>query len=116
MGGVLFYKSKFLASCTRTCQDPVGQTSHSTVTTCADGTTEHAEDASRELNIKHLHIKYTKTGILDHFFSELIKKGVYERSDFLKWINNNYDKESLKNNFKNNTLLDILINFFLKRE
>ena len=74
------------------------------------------EEASRELNIKHLHIKYTKTGILDHFFSELINKGVYKKSDFLKWLNYNYDKESLKNNFKNNTLLDALINFFLKRE
>ena len=43
LGSVLFYKSKFLVSFTRMCQDPVGHTSNSTVTT-ADGTTEHTED------------------------------------------------------------------------
>ena len=74
------------------------------------------EKASRELNFKHLHIKFTKTGILDHFFSELIRRGVYKKSDFLKWLNNNYDKEGLKKTFKNNTLLNALINLFLRRE
>ena len=74
------------------------------------------EKARRELNFNHLHIKYTKTGILDHFFSELIKKGIYKKSDFLKWLNNSYDKESIKSNFKNSTLLDVLINLFLRRE
>ena len=34
----------------------------------------------------------------------------------LKLINNNYDKESLKKSFKNNTFLDTLISIFLKRE
>ena len=43
-GDVLFYKSKFLVSCTRTCHDPVGHTSNSTLNTCTDGTTEHTED------------------------------------------------------------------------
>ena len=43
-GGVLFNKSKFLVLSTRTCQDPVGHTSNSTVTTCVDGATEHTED------------------------------------------------------------------------
>ena len=33
LGGVLFFKSKFLVSCTWTCHDPVGHTSNSTVTT-----------------------------------------------------------------------------------
>ena len=50
MGGVLFYKSKFLVSFTLTCQDPVGHTSNSTLTTCADGTTEHTEDEGLGVN------------------------------------------------------------------
>ena len=41
MGGVLFYKSKFLVSSIRTCHDPV---SSLTVTTCTNGTAEHTED------------------------------------------------------------------------
>ena len=48
---MLFYKSKFLVSCARTCQDPVGHTSNSTITTCADGTTEHTEDEGLGVNI-----------------------------------------------------------------
>ena len=51
MGGVLFNKSKSLVSCTRTCQDPVGHISNSTVTTCADGITEHTEDEGLSVNI-----------------------------------------------------------------
>ena len=51
MGGVLFNKSKSLVSCTRTCQDPVGHTSNPTVTTCAEGTTEHTEDEGLGGNI-----------------------------------------------------------------
>ena len=51
MGGVLFNKFKFLVSCSRTCQDPVGHTSNSTVTTCADGTTEYTEDEGLGVNI-----------------------------------------------------------------
>ena len=33
-----------------------------------------------------------------------------------KMLNYDYDKECLKKNFKNNTLLDALINLFLRRE
>ena len=50
-GGVLFNKSKFLVLSTRTCQDPVGHTSNSTVTTCVDGTTEHTEDEGLGVDI-----------------------------------------------------------------
>ena len=44
MGGVPFCKSTFLVSCARTCHDPVGHTSNSTVITCTDDITEHTED------------------------------------------------------------------------
>ena len=51
MGGALFYKSTFLVSCTRMSHDPVEHTSNSTVTTCADGTTEHTENEGLGVNI-----------------------------------------------------------------
>ena len=50
-GGVLFYKSEVLVSCTRTCYDPVSHTSNSTITTCTDGTTECTEDEGLGANI-----------------------------------------------------------------
>ena len=37
--------------------DPVGHTSSSTVTTCADGTTEHTEDEGLGVNIRNLKIR-----------------------------------------------------------
>ena len=45
-----------------------------------------------------------------------MKIGIDNKLDFLKWINNHYDKESLKKSFKKNTFLDAIINFFLRRE
>ena len=72
--------------------------------------------ASKQLTIKHLHIKHAKTGILDHFFLELIKKGINNRSDFLIWLKNDYDKKALKKSFKFNSLINKLFNSILNRE
>ena len=51
LSGVLFFKSKFLVSCTWTCHDPVGHTSNSTVTTSTGDSTEHTEDERLGVNI-----------------------------------------------------------------
>ena len=51
LGGVLFYKSNFLVSCTWTCHDPVGHISNSTVTTSTGDSTEHIEDEELGVNI-----------------------------------------------------------------
>lgn len=72
--------------------------------------------ARKQLTFKHLHIKYTKTGILDHFFSKLINNGINNRSEFLVWINKNYDKKVLKESFKVNSILNIILNIILRRE
>ena len=72
--------------------------------------------ASKQLSFKFLHIKYSKTGILDYFFSELVKMGINDNKNFLKWINNDYNKKSLKKGFKVNTILNFIINLAFKRE
>ena len=47
-----FTNPNIWVSCTpRTCQDPVGHTSNSTITSCSYGTTEHTEDEGLGLNI-----------------------------------------------------------------
>ena len=51
LGGVLFYKSKFLVSSTWTCHDPVGHTGNSTVTNSTGDSTEHIEDKGLGVNI-----------------------------------------------------------------
>ena len=74
------------------------------------------EEAIKQLTFKHLHIKYAKTGILDYFFLELIKKGINNKKDLIFWINNKYDKQTLKNNFKASTFFNFLIDNIIKRE
>ena len=51
LGGVLFFKSKFLVPSIRTCYDPVCHSCNSTVNTCTDGTTEHTQDDGLGINI-----------------------------------------------------------------
>ena len=53
-------------------------------------------DAAKQLSLKHLHIKYAKTGILDYLFETAIKKEKNSSHDFIKWINSEYDKNKLK--------------------
>ena len=74
------------------------------------------EKASKQLTFKHLHIKYAKTGILDFFFQQVINEKIKNKSEFLNWITKNYDKKSLKQNYKTNTFFDFLINIILRRE
>ena len=76
----------------------------------------NVSDALKQLSFKHLHIKYAKTGILDYFFLELIKKGINNKKDLIFWINNKYDKQTLKNNFKASTFFNFLIDNIIKRE
>ena len=51
LGGILFYKFKFLVSCIWTCHDPVGHIDNSTITTCINGTTECTEEEGWDANI-----------------------------------------------------------------
>ena len=54
LGGVLFYKCKFLVSYTWTCNDPAGHNSNSPVTTSTGDSTEHTEDEGLGGNISAL--------------------------------------------------------------
>ena len=72
--------------------------------------------AKKQLSLKHLHLKYAKTGILDFFFDSAIKQGVIESNDFFNWMKIKYKKEALKKEFKYNKLSDLISDFILKRE
>ena len=72
--------------------------------------------ARKQLSLKHLHIKYAKTGILDYFFESAIKNGKNSPNEFIDWVKNEYNQEELKSNFRSNSLFDVLIDKVLKRE
>ncbi len=73
-------------------------------------------DASKQLSFKHLHIKYAKTGILDYLFETSVKKGKTSSSDFIHWINTDYDKKKLKEKFKPFRLYSFIVDKILRRE
>ena len=73
-------------------------------------------DAKKQLSFKHLHIKYAKTGILDYFFCKVIEQDIKNKLDFLDWVKAKYNKKKLKEDFKVNSLLDLIINIIFRRE
>ncbi len=73
-------------------------------------------DAKKQLTFKHLHIKYAKTGILDYFFDRVIAQGIQNKLDFLNWVNEKYDKESLKKKFRVNSFFNLIISLIFRRE
>ena len=73
-------------------------------------------DAIRQLSLKHLHIKYAKTGILDYLFETAIKKGKVSSNDFLNWVESEYDKNELKRLFKPYRLYSFIVDKILNRE
>ena len=73
-------------------------------------------DATKQLSFKYLHIKYAKTGILDFLFETALKKGKFSSSDFLKWINTDYNKQKLKKSFKPYKFYNFIVDKILKRE
>lgn len=74
------------------------------------------EEAKKQLSLKHLHIKYAKTGILDYFFEAAIAKSISSPDDFIFWLRYNYDQKKLKSEFKSNSFLNIITEKILNRE
>ena len=72
--------------------------------------------ALKQLSLKFLHIKYAKTGILDHLFETAIKKKKNSSEDFLQWIYNEYNKNNIKKSFKTFKLIDFFLEKIFKRE
>ena len=72
--------------------------------------------ASKQLSFKYLHIKFAKTGILDHLFETAIKEEKVSSKDFLKWIKEGYNKELIKKSFKSYKLSNYLVDKVLGRE
>ena len=65
--------------------------------------------ACKQLSLKHLHIKYAKTGILDYFFETAIKNGKNSPTEFIDWVKNEYNQQELK-------IIKMLCRNYLKME
>ena len=72
--------------------------------------------AIEQLNFKHLHIKYAKTGILDFFFNHAIKIEKNGHKEFIDWVKSDYNKDKLKSKFNYNGFFSFLVEKVLRRE
>ena len=50
------------------------------------------------------------------FFCKVIDQGIKQKVDFLEWVEEKYNKKKLKEDFKVNSFVDLIINIIFKRE
>jgi protein tyrosine phosphatase (PTP) superfamily phosphohydrolase (DUF442 family) len=74
-----------------------------------------AEEASRQLSLKHLHFSGSSTGILDAFF-HLYADQAEGRKPFLDWVRDDYSEDELRRSFAPSALQRLLNDRVLVRE
>ncbi|MGM0542215.1 MAG: fused DSP-PTPase phosphatase/NAD kinase-like protein [Pseudomonadota bacterium] len=75
------------------------------------------EQAVKQLSIKYGHFRWADTGKLDFFFDAFFAyQKQHPQIEFLDWVTNIYDRESLDSQFKSSGWANIVVNKILKRE
>ncbi len=74
-----------------------------------------AAQAMRQLSVRFLHIRQSKTGVLDGFFAAYAKDGE-GRKPFLDWVREDYDAQALKAAHKSGKLAGLFNDVLLRRE
>lgn len=75
------------------------------------------EQAVKQLSIKYGHFRWAETGKLDFFFDAFFAyQKQHPEIEFLDWVTNIYDRESLDSQFKSSGWANIVVNKILKRE
>lgn len=74
------------------------------------------EDAVEQLDLKYLHVKQGKTGVLDYFFQRYLEAERANGKSFLDWVDQDYDKEKLRASFKGSWWGNVLVDRVLRRE
>jgi protein tyrosine/serine phosphatase len=74
------------------------------------------EVAIKQLNIRYLHIKHSKTGRLDHFLESYQAFNAKQPIPFMEWARDHYDREKLTTEFHSNKWYDFFVDKVLNRE
>jgi protein tyrosine/serine phosphatase len=74
-----------------------------------------AAEAMRQLSLRFLHIRQSKTGVLDGFFAAYASDGEGKKP-FLDWVREDYDEHALKAAYKSGRLAGFVNDFLLRRE
>ncbi len=75
------------------------------------------EEAVKQLGMKYGHFRWADTGKLDFFFDKFFEyKQTHPEIEFIDWVENIYDRESLDKQFKSSGWANIVVNKILRRE
>lgn len=77
---------------------------------------EPVEEAAQALSFRHLHVRGSKTGILDAVFATYLATPLLARKPFLDWVREDYDPAAVTRDFRPQLASDLLDRMFLRRE
>lgn len=72
--------------------------------------------ARKELSLRHLHIRASRTGILDAVFDAYLAAHPDEAKPFIDWVRDEYDPERLRADFHAGRFADFVDRIILRRE
>ncbi len=73
-------------------------------------------EAVEQLELKYLHVKQGKTGVIDYFFRRYLEETRENGKRFLDWVDEDYDKEKVRAAFKASWWGNVLVEGVLRRE
>lgn len=74
------------------------------------------EEAQKQLSLRYLHIKHSKTGRLDYFLEAYRQFNSETPIDFMEWAEHHYDRDKLTAEFHSNKWYDWFVDKVLRRE
>lgn len=74
------------------------------------------QEALRQLSLRHLHIKQSRTGILDAVFDAYLEATRESSKPFLDWVREDYDAEALTRAFRHGIIADVIDRVILRHE
>lgn len=74
------------------------------------------EVARKQLSLRHLHIRSSKTGILDAVFEAYLAVELASRKPFLDWVREDYDPAIITAHFKPRPFADFMDRVILRHE
>lgn len=73
-------------------------------------------EAVEQLELKYLHVKQGKTGVIDYFFAAYLEQTKDNGKSFMDWVEQDYDKPKVRADFKAEWWANILVDRILRRE
>lgn len=77
---------------------------------------EPVDQAMRMLSLRYGHVRQGKTGVIDYYFAQYLKRGAPKGLSLIEWTAKDYDPDKLKAEFRAQPWADFLVESVLRRE